>query len=69
MRRPAIILGLVLIAVACLLAARLPGAHGRSAGFRATIDYAVDGDTLRVHESDGELAYVRLVGRLSRLSR
>ncbi len=62
MRRPAIILGLVLIAVACLLAARLPGAHGRSAGFRATIDYAVDGDTLRVHESDGELAYVRLVG-------
>jgi micrococcal nuclease len=31
-------------------------------GFRASIDYAVDGDTLRIREPDGELAYVRLVG-------
>jgi micrococcal nuclease len=27
-----------------------------------TIAYAVDGDTLRVREADGELAYVRLIG-------
>jgi micrococcal nuclease len=33
-----------------------------SRAIRATIDYAVDGDTLRVREPDGELAYVRLVG-------
>ena len=29
---------------------------------RATIDYAVDGDTLRVRLASGELLYVRLVG-------
>jgi micrococcal nuclease len=32
------------------------------AGFHATIAYAVDGDTLRVREPSGDLAYVRLVG-------
>jgi micrococcal nuclease len=30
--------------------------------FHATIAYAVDGDTLRVRESSGELDYVRLIG-------
>jgi micrococcal nuclease len=30
--------------------------------FHARVAYAVDGDTLRVREPDGELAYVRLVG-------
>jgi micrococcal nuclease len=34
----------------------------RAAEQRATIDYAVDGDTLRVRLSTGDLAYVRLVG-------
>jgi micrococcal nuclease len=37
-------------------------AGGAPAGFHATIAYAVDGDTLRVREPDGELSYVRLVG-------
>jgi endonuclease YncB( thermonuclease family) len=30
--------------------------------FHATVAYAVDGDTLRIREPDGDLAYVRLVG-------
>jgi hypothetical protein len=33
-----------------------------SEDFRATIAYAVDGDTLRVRETSGRLDYVRLVG-------
>jgi micrococcal nuclease len=33
-----------------------------SRAIRATIAYVVDGDTLRIREGDGELAYVRLVG-------
>ncbi len=37
-------------------------AAGRTASFHATIAYAVDGDTLRIREPGGELAYVRLVG-------
>jgi micrococcal nuclease len=48
-----------------LSAAYLPGiadAHRSPAAFAGTIAYAVDGDTLRVEESDGELQYVRLIG-------
>jgi micrococcal nuclease len=30
--------------------------------FSATIAYAVDGDTLRIEEADGDLQYVRLIG-------
>jgi micrococcal nuclease len=36
--------------------------HDFSAPIRATIAYAVDGDTLRVRETSGRLDYVRLVG-------
>jgi micrococcal nuclease len=34
----------------------------RAASFTATIAYAVDGDTLRIREADGDLTYVRLIG-------
>lgn len=37
-------------------------ARSSPAGFRSKVAYAVDGDTLRVREPHGELAYVRLVG-------
>jgi micrococcal nuclease len=45
----------------------LPGTPGAAAdvrpvAFHATVAYAVDGDTRRVREPDGDLAYVRLVG-------
>jgi micrococcal nuclease len=36
--------------------------HGFVSPIRATIDYAVDGDTLHVELAGGEFAYVRLVG-------
>lgn len=36
--------------------------HDFSAPIHATIDYAVDGDTLRVRLPSGALSYVRLVG-------
>jgi micrococcal nuclease len=55
---------LVLVAVG-FLAGYLPADSAvarRAAGFTATIDYAVDGDTLRIEEADGELEYVRLIG-------
>src|ERR1700709_316582 len=38
-----------------------PGTR-RATGFTATVAYAVDGDTLRIREADGDPAYVRLVG-------
>jgi micrococcal nuclease len=54
---------------ASLALALVLGAHGPTASaassptaFHATIAYAVDGDTLRVRESSGDLDYVRLVG-------
>jgi micrococcal nuclease len=59
MRRAAVILALLLAASVC---APLAAGEAGPAGFRATIAYAVDGDTLRVREPDGDLAYVRLVG-------
>jgi micrococcal nuclease len=65
MRRIASALAVLLVvASACLPGAHPSSAHAqaKSAGFQATIDYAVDGDTLRVREPGGELAYVRLVG-------
>jgi micrococcal nuclease len=64
MRRLAVLFALLAAVVVCALCvARPPAAHGGSiASFRATIAYAVDGDTLRVREADGSLDYVRLVG-------
>jgi micrococcal nuclease len=54
-------------ALICLLVPALVGAAPaskapRAASFTATIAYAVDGDTLRIREADGDLAYVRLIG-------
>jgi micrococcal nuclease len=61
------VLAPLLLCLAVLLG--LPGTAGseRSAGRaafprRATIDHAVDGDTLRVRLASGDLLYVRLVG-------
>jgi micrococcal nuclease len=62
MRRATAILALLISAAAVLLPGALAAGDARPAGFPATIAYAVDGDTLRVRESDGDLAYVRLVG-------
>jgi hypothetical protein len=65
MRRIASTLAVLLVAAsACLAGAHPPSAHAqaKSATFHATIAYAVDGDTLRIREPGGELAYVRLVG-------
>lgn len=54
---------LVLLTTATLFTgASAEAAGARSATFHATIAYAVDGDTLRIREPGGELAYVRLVG-------
>jgi endonuclease YncB( thermonuclease family) len=39
------------------------------ASFEATVAYVVDGDTLRLRDTSGDLEYVRLVGMLSRVSR
>ena len=36
--------------------------HAGGASFTATVAYAVDRDTLRIREADGDLAYVRLIG-------
>lgn len=50
-----------LVAVAVTTAGEAAARHG--AGPRVgTVDYAVDGDTLRVELADGERVYVRLVG-------
>jgi micrococcal nuclease len=63
MRRTLSALAVVLLALcACLGAPRPLPAQAHEAGLRATIAYAVDGDTLRVREPGGELAYVRQVG-------
>jgi micrococcal nuclease len=59
---------LLILGVAAALVAVTPTASGEAvaqhrAGARVGhIDYAVDGDTLRVELADGELDYVRLVG-------
>ncbi len=59
---------LLILGVAAALVAVAPAATGDAAtqhraGARvATVDYAVDGDTLRVELAGGELVYVRLVG-------
>jgi micrococcal nuclease len=59
---------LLILSVAAALVAATPTAAGEAAvqqraGARVGhIDYAVDGDTLRVELADGELVYVRLVG-------
>lgn len=57
------ILAFAIALIALLAQAGVAGARGGTSGvLRATIAYAVDGDTLRVRETDGDLAYVRLVG-------
>jgi micrococcal nuclease len=61
------IVGLLLVlAVAVAVAIDSGGGTGTAradaGGFTAEIAYVVDGDTLRVREADGDLAYVRLVG-------
>jgi micrococcal nuclease len=59
---------LLVLGVAAALVAAAPTTAGEAtvrdgAGPRVgTIDYAVDGDTLRVELDDGDLVYVRLVG-------
>jgi micrococcal nuclease len=59
---------LLILGVAVALAAVTPAAVGEAAAHHragarvATVDYAVDGDTLRVELAGGELVYVRLVG-------
>jgi endonuclease YncB( thermonuclease family) len=63
MRRAATVLALFLAAAAALIPpAPLAAGEAPPAAFHATIAYAVDGDTLRVREPGGDLAYVRLVG-------
>jgi micrococcal nuclease len=55
------VLALVVAAALLPVAVGHAARHG-PASFTATIDYAVDGDTLRIEEADGELEYVRLIG-------
>lgn len=66
MRKLAVLVPLLLCLAALLGCAAGSGAAGpaRPAAFprHATIDYAVDGDTLRVRLASGDLLYVRLVG-------
>jgi micrococcal nuclease len=54
------------VLLGCLLVAAIahagPSPTTRATSFTATIAYAVDGDTLRIEEADGDLAYVRLIG-------
>jgi len=64
---PRTVAGLSLIAclvVLAILAARsAPAAPpAEASALTATVAYAVDGDTLRIREADGDLAYVRLIG-------
>lgn len=56
------ILAVALALVALLSLGRVSARAGTPGVLHATIAYAVDGDTLRIREADGELAYVRLVG-------
>lgn len=59
---------LLILGVAAALVAVAPASAGeaaephRAGAQVATVDYAVDGDTLRVELAGGELVYVRLVG-------
>jgi micrococcal nuclease len=61
--RALLVLGVAaaLVAVAPFVSGE-PAAQHRAGARAAHVDYAVDGDTLRVEFADGELAYVRLVG-------
>jgi micrococcal nuclease len=58
----AIALFACLLLVAANAAASPERATTRVAAFTATVAYAVDGDTLRIREADGNFAYVRLIG-------
>lgn len=51
-----------ILALVALASAGRSGARSSAREVTATVAYAVDGDTLRVKEEDGELAYVRLIG-------
>lgn len=58
-----VVLSLAVAASGCTAwAAREVASKSTGATTRATVAYAVDGDTLRVRLPSGELAYVRLVG-------
>jgi micrococcal nuclease len=62
-RRLIVALGLLAcLGVAAIAHAAPPTATTRADAFTATVAYAVDGDTLRIEEADGDLAYVRLIG-------
>jgi micrococcal nuclease len=62
-RRLALALGLLTcLLVAAVAHAARPSAATRAASFTATVAHVVDGDTLRIEEADGDLAYVRLIG-------
>ena len=53
----------VVLGASVAVAGDLAPAHAASDSvLRATIDYAVDGDTLHIREPSGDFAYVRLVG-------
>ena len=60
-RSLALIAAIAAIGAAVLTISPTGSVHAAGAR-RATIDYAVDGDTLRVRQPSGSLAYVRLVG-------
>lgn len=53
---------LLAVAAVAVLPATGRAARDSPASFTATIAYAVDGDTLRIEEADGDLEYVRLIG-------
>lgn len=57
-----VVLGLGVVALGCTAAAAPDRAAKGRTSTRASVAYAVDGDTLRVRLRSGELAYVRLVG-------
>lgn len=59
---PALLLCLVVLLACVGGAVAERSSHPIAFPHHATIDYAVDGDTLRVRLTSGELLYVRLVG-------
>jgi micrococcal nuclease len=61
-RRLALATGLLACLAVPANVGAVPTATPRASAFTATVAYAVDGDTLRIRETDGDLAYVRLIG-------
>lgn len=60
--RALLVLGVAALLVATPVVAGEAAAQHRAGARVGTVDYAVDGDTLRVELAGGELVYVRLVG-------